>query len=299
MTTLSHSGTDAVVDDDVDADDVPSNPSTARHFNDVAEARLSRRSLLTGGMLAAAGFLTAGAVDAPSAQAAPRTGKGAGARALLGFEPIPLGYADVVVVPPGYSATPFIPWGTPILGAFPEFKPGSPDVTEDRTGNTAEEQAQQVGMHHDGMHFFPLGRGPRGGSSHGLLAVNHEYTDENYLHTGTTVRPPREKYTLEMIRKSQAAHGVSVIEVERGRDGAWTVVRSDRNRRITANTPMVFSGPAAGNELVRTSVDADGTRPVGTVNNCSHGVTPWDTYLTCEENFNGYFAVDSGNYDAE
>lgn len=274
-----------------DADDISSNPSAAPHFSDVLQKRMSRRAVLGGGMLAAAGFLTTSVFGAPSARAAGTSGAAAGGP-LLGYQAIPLGYADEVVVPPGYTARPFIPWGTPFLGSYPDFVPGSPDAGV-ADGNTAEDQAQQIGMHHDGMHYFPLGDGDRG-NKRGLLAVNHEYTDEFYLHTGAYVEDyteaMRASYTAEMVLKSQNAHGVSIVEVkEAGKE--WKVQRSDLNRRITANTEMRFAGPAAGNELLRTSADAEGDTPLGTFNNCSHGYTPWDTYLTCEENFNGYFAL--------
>ncbi len=125
--------------------------------------------------------------------------------------------------------------------------------------------------------------------------MNHEFTDERYLHTGTTALPATASWTADMVRKSQAAHGVSVVAVAEEAPGSWTVKRSRLNRRITANTPMSFSGPAAGHRLVRTAADPAGRSPIGTFNNCSHGVTPWDTYLTCEENFNGYFSVVGGH----
>jgi secreted PhoX family phosphatase len=273
-------------------DEAALNPSTEPHLSHVIASRLSRRAILAGGMAAAAGFLSRGLFD-PTPASATTAGDGpnsaVGASRLLGFAAVPLGFADEVVLPAGYTARPFIPWGTPILGSYPAYKPG---------GNTAEEQAQQVGMHHDGMHYFPLGGGPRG-SRRGLLVVNHEYTGEAHLQTGTNTLPPVTAWTLEMVRKSQNAHGVSVIEVERGGDGEWRVVRSRRNRRITANTGMTFSGPAAGHRLVQTVADPSGRRPLGTVNNCSHGFTPWGTYVTCEENFNGYFRLDPGAYDAE
>lgn len=267
------------------------------HMNELVNARVSRRTVVTGGMAAAAGFLTAGLGASPAA--AKHSGKGPNPRRaalLLGFTAIPPSNADEVVVPAGYTARPLIPWGTPILGAFPAFVPGTPPLVAD--GNTAAQQAQQIGMHHDGMHYFPLGN-KRRGSSRGLLVVNMEYTDERYLHTGTTAMPPKAEWTAEMVLKSQNAHGVSVVEVARGAGGTWEVVRSPRNRRITANTPMAVSGPAAGHRLLKTAADPAAGTLLGTINNCAHGYTPWDTYLTCEENFNGYFRLDAGDYDAE
>ena len=147
-------------------------------------------------------------------------------------------------------------------------------------------------MHHDGMHFFPLPLGT-GGSSHGLLVMNHEYLDEGLLF------PDGQKtWSAEKVAKAQHAVGVSVIEVE-AQDGAWRVVAPSRfARRITARTPCRVSGPAAGHALMRTAADGDGRLVLGTYNGCAHGWTPWGTYLTCEENWHFHF-VHSGVISAD
>ncbi len=202
---------------------------------------------------------------------------------LLGFEKLPVSIEDRVFVPEGYRAEVLYAWGDPISDG-PRW--------DANATNTAEEQEKQAGMHHDGIHYFPLPYGSTT-SDHGLLAMNHEYTDDGLLH-----QSGMEPWTPEKVRKSQAAHGVSVVEV-RLRKGAWSLVRpSPYARRITAYTPIRISGPAAGHPLMATAADPAGTRVLGTLNNCANGATPWGTYLTCEENFNGYFANLSGSAPA-
>jgi len=259
-------------------DDGVSNPTSLPSF---VEVNQSRRRLFQGTGAAAllAGVPLSGCTT---------TGSGAlptGAPASPGFKPVPLAGGDSVVVPEGYEARVLYAWGDPV-GTGPAFKP---DAT-----NTAAEQEQQAGMHHDGIHYFPMVEGGRLSSTHGLLVMNHEYTDDGLLHPDGM-----RTWTAAKVAKAQAAHGVSVIEVRR-EDDRWVVVRPSRYaRRITAATPMVVSGPAARDPALRTRDDASGRIVLGTLNNCAHGYTPWGTYLTCEENFNGYFVNASGTIPAE
>ena len=192
----------------------------------------------------------------------------------LGFTGIPASAADTLSVPPGYHAQVLAAWGEPvgIEGAMPAFR-------EDAS-NSATDQARQLGMHHDGIQYFALQ-----GSHHGLLVMNHEYTDDGLLHPDGM-----SPWTLEKVRKSQAAHGISVIELC-WRQQQWHMVRPSRlARRITANTPCALRGPAAGHALLRTAADPAGRTVLGTLNNCACGKTPWGTYLSGEENFRFYFA---------
>ena len=197
-----------------------------------------------------------------------------GTSGLLGFEAVPPGTADAVVVPRGYTAQVLIPWGTPILSTGPAWK--------NDASNTAAEQAQQIGMAHDGMHYFPTAEGPAG-SSRGLLVLNHEHIDPALLFPDGP-----EPVTREKMNKGLAAHGVSVVAVALV-DGTWRAVDSPLNRRITGATPMTFSGPVPENHPALAAENP----PRGTLNNCANGHTPWGTYLTCEENWNGYFGATS------
>jgi secreted PhoX family phosphatase len=246
-----------------------SNRSANASIHEVSQP--SRRRLLQGSLAGTVSSLLA-PLSGMAALAGCAT-PGGGGGPLLGFKSVPVSTADAVVVPEGYSVQVIAAWGEPVglSGDNPAFKFDA--------SNSAAQQEAQMGMHHDGIHYFA-----QNGSTQGLLVMNHEYADDGLLHTDGM-----RTWTAEKVRKAQAAHGVSVIEVEL-KDGRWQVVRpSPWARRITANTPMVFGGPAAGNALLKTAADPSGRRVLGTLNNCAAGTTPWGTYLTAEENFIFYF----------
>ncbi len=71
----------------------------------------------------------------------------------------------------------------------------------------------------------------------------------------------------------------------------WVQSVNNKSRRITVNTPVIFSGPAKNSPLLINPIN---NSPAGTLNNCGAGYTPWGTYLSCEENINGYFGASEG-----
>jgi len=280
--TIPHS----LIIDNGNGDEPPSNLSDNRHFDDVLEVSLSRRSLLKGGLAASMTALF-GSVGLAGC-AASGGGKG---KPLIGFQAVPVSEADSVLVPKGYRVQVLVPWGTPITGNMPAFDPFS---------NSGADQANQIGSHHDGMHFFPIeGKEPyQGSSSEGLLVMNHEYVEPRYMHASAVGQKLTRdavpalvngKRPADECRKEINAHGVSVVHIKKGGNGQWEVVNSKFNRRITGATPMMIGGPVRGSDLVKTKYSPDGARVRGTLNNCAHGVTPWNTYLTAEENWAGYF----------
>jgi len=280
-----------------DGDEPLGNHSGNPDFDSILTARLSRRAVLKGGLGASIAALFAPIIPISPVFAGTNTATTSGARAsLLGFAPVAANAADQVTVPKGYRVQVLAPWGTPLTGA----PMSGTDMPFDPLKASGADQAAQVGSHHDGMHFFPIeGKDPnRGSSTDGLLVMNHEYVEPRFMHASavgqalTRSAVPLDangKRAADEVLKELNGHGVSVLRIRSDADGAWKVVADARNRRITGLTPMAIAGPVRGDDKVKTRYSPDGTMTRGTLNNCAHGVTPWNTYLTCEENWASYF----------
>ncbi|MCL9781659.1 PhoX family phosphatase [Vibrio sp. S4M6] len=236
-------------------------------FTEELECRLSRRRFLIGSAAVSTGaFLTLNPVAKAVADSF--------SSSMLKFVAIPTSTSDTVIVPNGYKATPLISWGDPIFASAPNFDPSGK--------SPAADQLTQFGDNNDGMSLFSIDE------HRAVMAINNEYTNYEYLfeHQGSLL-------SQDDVLKAQSAVGVSVIEINKEHQ-VWSVdKKGQRNRRITANTAMVFSGPAAGHRYLSTKADPQGVHPVGTFANCANGQTPWETYLTCEENFDSYFGTDA------
>lgn len=123
----------------------------------------------------------------------------------------------------------------------------------------------------------------------GLLWVNHEYTHPLFVsgYDFYQLTDPFLHKTQDQVDKEMYDVGGSIIRI-REVNGKWEVVKNDRyNRRITAKTPIPFNWdtPIIGE-----------TKGIGTHSNCSGGITPWKTILTCEENYD--IVVGETKYDS-
>lgn len=121
--------------------------------------------------------------------------------------------------------------------------------------------------------FIPL---DENNPNDGLLWVNHEYVNTLYV-SGYDAKVER---TRAQVDKEMYHVGGSIVRVRKEGD-KWHVVQGDaHNRRITAHTPIAFNweSPIAGKN-----------NAMGTLANCSGGITPWNTFITCEENYDGFY----------
>ncbi len=184
------------------------------------------------------------------------------------------------LLPDGYERQILIRWGDPLFEDAPLFDPKH---------QTPETARRQFGYNNDYTAFIPLPLGSQS-SNRGLLAVNHEYPLPHLMFPGLDRDRAAEDITREQVDVMFASCGHSIMELRRS-GGVWELDRSSRyNRRITADTPIRISGPAAGHPMLQTSADPTGRLVLGTHDNCNGGITPWGTILTCEEGSADFFA---------
>lgn len=260
----------------------------SKHLNELIA---TRRALLGGlaglPLLNLAGCATS---QAPAAAALPPT-------APLTFANVAATNADTVSLPPGYSWRTLIAWGDPL---FDNASPFDPDAL------TRTEQEQRFGQNNDMLALFAADYAfpPPSDPQRVILCANNEYAALELMFP--SVRGPGD-FTAEQIEAVYAAVGVTVVDVENTSEG-WRAVRGaapgqGHNRRITPFTPVQFSGPAKNHPWITAAArvvneaepDRTGGRApldavrCGTGANCAGGLTPWGTYLTAEENFDGLF----------
>ncbi len=259
-------------------ENVGRNASPNPTLGDVIAARFGRRDILKGAL----GATAIATLAAPLALAsAGRAQAQNGTR--FTFREVAAGVDDKHYVADGYDAQVLMRWGDPVLPGAPAFDPAR---------QTAPAQKLQFGYNNDFLGYFPL-PGAADPARHGLLVVNHEYTNEELMFPGLGRQDLKDVafagMTADHVAIEMAAHGGSVLEIKR-ENGLWSVVAGSKYaRRIDMDTPMEITGPAAGHDRLKTKAEPTGRRVLGMVNNCAGGVTPWGTWLTCEENFHFYF----------
>ncbi len=273
------------------------NPSANARFDQVLAHRYGRRDvlrgLLAGSALAAGGSLLGGVAEAvaqPAAAGAQPSADKQPGRHSFAFAEVSHGVDRTHHVAAGYQVDVLIRWGDAVTADAPAFDP---------LRQSAQAQQKQFGYNNDYVAYLPL---PLGSDNpdHGLLVVNHEYTNEELMFPGLGRQEAKTVnfagMTADLVAIEMAAHGMSVVEIRKtGPDGSpsrqWSVQSGSRyNRRIDAlESRTTLTGPAAGHARLKTRADNSGRTAIGTINNCAGGVTPWGTVLSGEENFHGYF----------
>ncbi|MCA0043576.1 PhoX family protein [Celeribacter litoreus] len=248
--------------------------ASTNDFDAVVERAISRRGFLGGALAFGSGALAMGAGLMSSTTAARADG-----HMGFAFKPIDIATDHDIHVPDGYKWKVLVRWGDALFSdAANAYSP--------ETGVDVSMSDRVFGENTDGMETFVDG-------DKTVLAINSEYVNPKINLPAASEGKPQSADEVMMLKNMQ---GVTVMEVADTGNGFEVVVDSPYNRRITHETVMTMDGPAAGSDLVKTNADPEGMSPKGTMNNCGSGKTLWGTYLTCEENFNGYFGA-TGAYE--
>jgi secreted PhoX family phosphatase len=109
-----------------------------------------------------------------------------------------------------------------------------------------------------------------------ILWVNHEYPETLTL----LGHKDHQRKVWSEVEKEMKTVGGSFVHLKRTGNHFTVLPRSNFHRRLDAQTEidLVADRPIAGSRTA-----------VGTLANCSGGITPWNTILTCEENFDSFY----------
>lgn len=274
-----------------------SNPSGNPEFRDLFTQSISRRNFITKSAGGAVALTLAASVSGCSdddkddqSSTTPPTEKPDPKPdpkpQSLKFEVVEKNTENAFTVPAGYEARVLYALGDPLSTGLGEWN-------DDKIPSGAS-FTMRSGDNHDGMSYFGLnaaGRYDEQESAQGLLVLNHEYINQKYLHPETNTIKADVRSEDEVMREINS-HGVSVVHIEKNPSTQAVTIKknSPYNRRITAASKIEFAGPVKGHALVQSKISPEGLFTFGTHNNCGNGYTPWGTYLTTEENFDGYLA---------
>ena len=152
-------------------------------FRTIMQQRLARRDVLSG-----AARLAPLLAIPPSLLAAGGAPARAAAKSALTFRPITISGADKVVVADGHVADVLLRWGDPLFEEVPELDTatlGDPAKSELlNKADAAALQEKRFGYNCDYNGFFPLPGFASAAANQGLLATNHEYTDDALMFAG-------------------------------------------------------------------------------------------------------------------
>jgi hypothetical protein len=229
----------------------------------MVQQKMSRRTFVRGVSAFSAG-LAADSVVSPRIAAAIGISEGTltakASEVALPFSPIEPSTMDDVVLPEGFTYQVVI-----------------------KRGDVFTPDGRIFGDNCDWIGFFPIDALEGGNSqTEGILAVNLEYFNTMFVSGYTEGEKSMDQVLLE-----KAMPGIAHVHVRREGD-QWVVdATSALARRYDATDKIEFRGPVAGTDVVNGA-----TEVIGTMANCSGGMTPWMTNLSCEENYQDYYGED-------
>ncbi len=262
-----------VIEYEGDKNKIYSTNGKGETFSEILARRLNRRGLVKGAAATGALVLTAKGLTGTAAQdatpaatpeASPVASPVASPEATpaasgLAFEAIALDEGANHIVANGYTAEALLKWGDPLFADAPEFDPAA---------QTAASQERQFGYNSDWVGFLPSADGLRTRQTTACLVVNHEYTNPELMFPGYLTSNPAyvrrhrrtnesdepefiANPTQELVDVELAAHGLTVVEVQR--DAAGQSGRSCATASTTAasprTTPIEVYRPGRGQRL--------------------------------------------------